>query len=100
MLLGMGEDGHVASLFPEDPISQELLEGSKIGLFNTNSPKSPNKRITCSHTMLLKAAHKFLMIIGKEKFSLLTDSRKNTLPIDHFTKEIDNLVTYYSENEF
>ncbi len=99
VLLGMGNDGHVASLFPEDNSSQRILNGSEIGLFNTRSPNAPHERISCSKAMLLEATNKFLMITGKEKLALLEKSRENLLPIDYFTKEIDNLVTYYSEHE-
>jgi 6-phosphogluconolactonase len=99
ILLGMGSDGHVASLFPEDPRSLSILSSSGIGLLNTNTPNTPNRRISCSKSLLLNAPYKFLMITGKEKLDLLMAQRKNLLPIDHFTKEIDNLVTYYSENE-
>ena len=57
-LLGIGEDGHVASLFPG---ARELLSGGRvIGI--TDSPKPPSERITL--TMPLIKGSRLVVVLG------------------------------------
>jgi 6-phosphogluconolactonase len=93
VLLGMGEDGHTASLFPNDAVSEQLLRSQEIGIFNTNSPNFPNDRITCSATMLLQAENIMLMLSGKKKLHVFETATESQLPISFF---IDKLQVYYS----
>jgi 6-phosphogluconolactonase len=93
VLLGMGEDGHTASLFPNDEVSEQLLRSSEIGIYNTISPNFPNKRITCSAAMLLEAENIVLMLSGEKKLQVFETSAENQLPISFFK---DKLKVYYS----
>jgi 6-phosphogluconolactonase len=52
MLLGVGEDGHVASVFPEHPVAYETRPVSAV----RGSPKPPPVRITLTLPTLNKAA--------------------------------------------
>lgn len=97
VILGMGTDGHTASLFPNDPSSQQILESNEIDLFNTNAPGIPTRRITCSKKMLLNAKHVYLLIFGKEKLEILKDSSKE-LPIHAFLRERNDIEVYYAED--
>ena len=65
-LLGMGEDGHVASLFPG-------RESSRNGFvaFIPDSPKPPARRITLTRAALASAAHTLLLATGEPKRSAL-----------------------------
>jgi 6-phosphogluconolactonase len=93
VLLGMGEDGHTASLFPNDEVSEQLLRSSEIGIYNTISPNFPNNRITCSAAMLLQADNIVLMLSGEKKLQVFETSAENQLPISFFK---DKLQVYYS----
>lgn len=93
VVLGMGEDGHTASLFPGDKRSEELLQSSSIGIFSTKAPVAPENRVTCSAEMLLKATSLFLMIVGDSKLSVFQAAEENAYPIAHFKGK---LSTYYA----
>lgn len=95
VILGMGPDGHTASLFPNDPSSEQILANNDIGLFNTNAPSIPTRRITCSKQMLLNAKHIFLLIFGEEKLNILENSNLN-LPIHVLLKERTDIEIYYA----
>lgn len=62
VLLGMGEDGHTASLFPGLEYNQDELVHAV-----HNSPKPPTERVTMS-TRSLSASHEVIfLIIGSNK---------------------------------
>jgi 6-phosphogluconolactonase len=62
LLLGMGEDGHVASLFPG---RREPDSGSVAHI--ADSPKPPADRITLTRSMLQTACWSVLVAIGESK---------------------------------
>lgn len=95
-LLGMGEDGHTASLFPRDEQSESLLNTNEIGVFNTISPNYPFNRITCSKEMLAKSENTLLLIAGQKKKEVLEYAKYSSLPISYVMKEFNNLAVYYS----
>ncbi len=66
LLLGMGADGHVASLFVGRPPLAGLV--AHIG----DSPKPPADRITLTREILATARHMFLVAAGEEKRAALT----------------------------
>ncbi|WBX73956.1 6-phosphogluconolactonase [Tenacibaculum pacificus] len=96
VLLGMGGDGHTASLFPSDPASEENLQQNKVAIINTKAPKAPVQRITCSKQMLLNANKVLLMTTGKEKYEVLNNNDKRTLPIFSFVDNKKDIEWYYS----
>jgi 6-phosphogluconolactonase len=65
-LLGLGPDGHIASLFPGRPAPP----GS--AAFVPDSPKPPAQRITLTRAMLATAAHALLAARGEGKRAALT----------------------------
>lgn len=93
-LLGMGEDGHTASLFPNDPASEQLLASDEVGVFNTQAPVSPVNRITCSAALLMNSKHLALMLIGEKKQTVFEQAVTQNLPIAHFK---DALTIYYTK---
>jgi len=62
VLLSIGEDGHVASLFPKHsyPDNQSVV-------IENNSPKSPKQRLSMSYKRLDSAHYIFKLLIGKSK---------------------------------
>ena len=64
VVLGSGEDCHVASLFP-DHILLTVTEPDFLSL--DDSPKPPDQRITVSPGMIMTAKHAFLFFIGEGK---------------------------------
>lgn len=86
ILLGMGEDGHVASLFPK---SREIQMTDQLVL-NTEKRYSGFYRITLGLDLINNSKFKLLMIKGKEKMTILKQKSLN-LPI-HQIKEIQKVV--------
>ena len=98
-LLGMGEDGHTASLFPGDKASEKSLKGEEINLIQTFAPTEPKTRITCSKEMLRKAQFIDLLIVGEKKLNIFQSASENHLPITTLINESTNGVTYFAESQ-
>ena len=96
-ILGMGEDGHTASLFPGDKESEELMNTSNIGIFSTKSPSFPYNRITCSKELIANSNYIALFISGETKFNVLKNSIETQVPISYFVKNSKNMEIYYSK---
>lgn len=64
MLLGMGPDGHIASLFPGHPL---MNEKEKWVTFIKNSPKPPAERITFTFPVINSSAYIALVVAGAGK---------------------------------
>ena len=62
-LLGMGPDGHVASLFPEHPSS--YADGRVIGV--RSSPKPPPERISLTLEVINQSAEVWFCVTGSDK---------------------------------
>ena len=72
VILGMGNDGHFASLFPDDTASEKALnEENKEKLVYTNAPVFPEDRISFSWSFLKKSKYLFMHITGEEKLEII-----------------------------
>jgi 6-phosphogluconolactonase len=72
ILLGMGEDGHVASLFPGD--IKTANDQKSIFLAIENSPKPPPQRVTLGHGPIAKAHEIWVLASGQGKEAALRES--------------------------
>ncbi|MHB8915555.1 MAG: 6-phosphogluconolactonase [Thiobacillus sp.] len=61
VLLGVGEDGHTASLFPG-----QVWNGADVIAVN-NAPKPPSERISLSASRLSRSQHMWFIVTGTEK---------------------------------
>ncbi len=85
VVLGMGTDGHFASLFPNDPASSVGLQDDQDQhLIYTTAPSEPKNRISFTWPYLRKADKVFLHITGQEKLEIINNgaNRSLELPID------------------
>jgi 6-phosphogluconolactonase len=69
--LGMGPDGHTASLFPGHP--EVVAPGSKLVAAVHNSPKPPPTRLTCTYRVLNAAANVIFLVGGADKAATLKE---------------------------
>ena len=77
VLLSMGEDGHIASLFPGHIYPKEQLV-----VIEQNSPKPPKERISMSYKQLNQSHYVFKLIMGESKQKAVTLLEQNVnLPI-------------------
>ncbi len=70
VFLGLGEDGHVASLFPGD---QESIESQAVYRAVTG-PKPPPRRITLGYRALAAAREMWVLVSGEGKKKALENS--------------------------
>jgi 6-phosphogluconolactonase len=69
ILLGMGPDGHTASLFPGHEL---LAEEDRWVAYLEDSPKPPPKRITFTYPVINHAARVVFVASGQEKVDTLS----------------------------
>ncbi len=67
VIFGVGEDGHIASLFP----GNEALNSSDLVAHVTDSPKEPKERMTITYNAIQKDATIILLFLGKTKKNAL-----------------------------
>ncbi|MGZ4974247.1 MAG: 6-phosphogluconolactonase [Limisphaerales bacterium] len=72
VILGMGEDGHVASLFPNTPDS--ITSTTAAYLHVNNSPKPPPNRLSLSYAAIAAAKRVWILASGAGKKQALQES--------------------------
>jgi 6-phosphogluconolactonase len=81
VLLGVGPDGHVASLFPGHPA---LAEESRPALPIVDAPKPPPRRLTLTLPMLTSAERVIVMALGASKAAAMHEAleqKDSQLPV-------------------
>ncbi|MDQ6982717.1 MAG: 6-phosphogluconolactonase [Mariprofundus sp.] len=78
ILLGIGEDGHTASLFPGNP----GLDDRRLAIPVYNSPKAPSKRVSMGYSVFNAAHRCLIMVAGKGKTEVMARIRSGErLPV-------------------
>lgn len=72
-ILGIGEDGHFASLFPNHP----GLQAQEITFHLEDSPKPPPKRLSLSLPYIRKTAKIVVLVMGEAKGEMLKNAVAN-----------------------
>src|SRR5882724_73095 len=72
IFLGLGEDGHVASLFPGEP--ETWMSDKAVFRAINNSPKPPPKRITIGYQTIAAARQVWMLASGAGKEQAFRDS--------------------------
>lgn len=73
MILGMGDDGHTASVFPNQIELWDHKEACTVG----EHPTSGMKRITLTGTVINNAQHIVFLAMGKQKAEMVRDIIRN-----------------------
>jgi len=85
VMLGMGEDGHTASLFP----NHESLTSDDLTIAEFDSPKPPSERVSMGFKALNNHKQCFILATGASKKDILQDIANGAdLPVTH----IENAV--------
>lgn len=103
-VLGMGEDGHTASLFPRAQGLSEALDSEGQVCYGIRPPFAPHARMTLSASTLLGTKQLFLHIIGEKKRRVLEAAIEpgpmTALPVRavlHQTKVVTQI--FYAEQD-
>ncbi len=82
VILGMGEDGHIASMFPSDPaLARALSYKTEARCTTTTAPNAPQERLTLTLATLLESRWIALHISGERKWQVLTDATASNDPM-------------------
>ena len=88
MILGMGQDGHTASLFPEATNLAEALAENANNCMAIEPLTNPITRITQTKQKILKSKFIAFHLVGKDKNDILNlvlkDEGKTEFPSSHF----------------
>ena len=100
IFLGMGEDGHVASLFPNAPA--KIMDISVPFLVVENSPKPPPTRLSLSYKTIFAAKNVWVLVsgAGKEKAFKESLSPEGQTPLARVIRNTRRVKIFSVINEF
>jgi len=86
VLLGLGEDGHTASLFPGHDVGDESDSAATLTILD--APKPPPQRVSLSARRLSSAKQVIFLVTGSGKKQAVSDWRKGiAIPASKITPE-------------
>jgi 6-phosphogluconolactonase len=80
IVLGIGEDGHTASIFPGSPLAREAL--ARVAAVR-DSPKPPLRRVTITPRVLREAREIMVLATGASKAEAVARALEGTTDPDH-----------------
>ncbi len=83
VLLGMGTDGHTASLFPNTHSTELALSAVEPDILTNEAPTNPPKRITHNLKSLLNTKKLLLYVKGDKKKEVIDNAKEKLLPISY-----------------
>jgi 6-phosphogluconolactonase len=94
LILGVGDDGHVCSLFPGHPA---LMEESARVIAIEDSPKPPPRRLTLSLNYVLRSKQVWVVAVGERKRTLLqraVQRQETSTPLDIVVAQSREVVIF------
>jgi 6-phosphogluconolactonase len=83
VLLGMGDDGHTASIFPGNEYTELALSENYPNISLNRAPTHPEIRITHNLRSILQTKKLILYVKGEQKRRILDDAMDQLLPISY-----------------
>lgn len=90
VLLGMGADGHIASLFPGAPVQQE-----QANCLAALHPQTQQSRMSLSLPRLLNTQRIWLLISGAEKRRVFEEAGQQQLPVSALLRDATCPIDVY-----
>ncbi len=90
ILLGFGEDGHIASLFPGNENLKSVDE-----ILYIQERQNGYQRLSLSLSQLKASSCTFIISYGKKKYRVLMGKSDLNLPINQFIKDQANVTWYH-----
>lgn len=94
VLLGVGEDGHVCSLFPGHPA---LLEDNQRVIAVEDAPKPPRRRLSLTMGYLLQTRRIWIVAVGPRKLPVLQAAFSKTqrsTPLDLLLQQAKDVTIF------
>lgn len=97
LLLGMGDDTHVASLFPDDPDLPAAMAPGAPPVLHVAPPSQPEARLTLTLPVLQKAVQAHLLIAGADKRAALERARGLSAQLSPLRALLDEIEVHWAE---
>lgn len=89
VLLSSGEDGHIASLFP----NHETIKSDSSFFITTNTaPKSPAQRMTSSKNLIERSKSALLIFFGESKRNAYLNFKNKNLSVEGCPAKLINMI--------